>query len=703
MSAAGSDGAVRQPGLLTLETDQAGRLTAWPASAGALLGWTGEEALGRVLADWLVDATGRPLGPGFAPADIAGISAKDGSVIAFSAETIEVAPSTVRVLIVTSGATAAGPSADRLGRLQRIAAALSGLLDAGQVATVVIEEIGPEVGATTLLWLATDDGRTLELVQPDRHPPATGFTRIPIDSELPGAVAARTRAPVYVSSGTQRDEMFPALSTIEGQRAFAALPLLSRDGTAGVLAVGYADEHDFDEGERRFLSAVADLAAGALDRARLRDDEQRGTERLRFLAEASAVLAGSLDYEVTLQRVVDLIVPRVAEMATIHLYDDDGELRRVALKHEDETTGRDLLTYVEAHENEARSRQLAAAAARGDPLLVPDTSRVIAQQAAVDAEHARLLQNLNITSGILEPLVARGTTLGVLSFLRVGDRPPFGPDEEALAAELARRAAVAVDNARLHAERVEVATLLQASLLPPALPDIPGIELSASYRPAGEGIVVGGDFYDVFPLPDDRWAFVIGDVTGTGPAAAALTAQVRYTARAIAGLGADAARVVEAVNDALVGGMDTERFCTIVFATATVTSDGVELDIVNAGHPYPVLVGADGTARLVELAGTLLAVVPGVSYESHRMTLSPGEVLLFYTDGVVEGRSDARDVDGQYAFFDESGLLAAAQGPPGRSPAQIVAAVEAALQGFAGHRFADDVAILAVGSPADVM
>ena len=154
--------------------------------------------------------------------------------------------------------------------------------------------------------------------------------------------------------------------------------------------------------------------------------------------------------------------------------------------------------------------------------------------------------------------------------------------------------------------------------------------------------------------------------------------------------------MVGAINDVLVGGMDAERFCTIIFATATVRDDGVDLEIVNGGHPHPVLILADGTADLVELAGTLLAVVPGVSYESHRLRLAPGDTLLVYTDGVIEGRSAETGGDGLAGFFDETGLLQAVRGARGRSAAALVAAVEAALRVFAGGHFADDVAILAV-------
>jgi serine phosphatase RsbU (regulator of sigma subunit) len=597
--------------------------------------------------------------------------------------------------LATEARERASASADRLERLQRIASALSGMLTPEEVAAVVVREIAPDVGALPLLWLLSEDGTTLELVEPNRHPPAAAFPRIPVDGPLPGAIVARTRRPIYITGAAHRLQEFPDMGPTSAN-AFVALPLVSHDRLAGVLAVGYSGDHIFEPDERRFLGAVADLAAAAFDRARLRADERRSSDRFQFLAEASALLAASLDYDHTLRRVVRLIVPRVAEMATIHLYDDDGGLRRVALRHQDQAIEQTLLAYVDAHEYEARSAILAAATARATPLLVADTAEIVSHQAAVDLEHARILQNLGITSAILEPLVARGKTLGVLTFLRVGDRPPFGPDDQALARELAGRAAIAVDNARLHAQRIQVATLLQASLLPPKLPDIPGAELAAAYHPAGEGIDAGGDFYDVFALPDDRWAFVIGDVTGTGPAAAALTAQVRHTARAIAGLGTPAAGVVGAVNDLLVQGMDAERFCTIIFATATICGDGVELEVVNGGHPYPIVVHADGSAEVVELSGTLLAIVAGAVYESHRIRLGPGETLILYTDGVIEGRSASADAGGIHGFFDESGLLRAIGASPDRSAAGLVAAIESALRAFAGGHFTDDVAILAV-------
>ena len=585
---------------------------------------------------------------------------------------------------------------DRLGRLQRIAAALSGILTTAEVAAVVIGEIASDVGAMPLLWLLNDDESALELVSPDVHPPAAPFSVIPADADLPGAVVVRTGVPIFVSGPEQRARDYPQLEVVATDAAFGVLPMTADDVRLGVLAVGYGGSHTFEEGEKQFVRTIADLTAAALLRARLHSVERRSSERLRFLAEASSVLAESLDYHETLTRVVGLIVPGLAEMATVHLYDDEGELRRVALAHHDAGVEADLRRYLDSRDFEIRSEELVVAAKGVAPVTVRDARRIVARQRVVDDEHARVLNNLCITSGTAQPLVARGEVLGVLTFLRVGDAPPFTAEDEQFAAEVARRAALAVDNARLHARRIEVAHLLQASLLPPELPEIPGVELAAAYYPAGEGIEVGGDFYDVFAVAGG-WAFMIGDVAGTGPSAAARTAVVRHTARAIARTGAPPEAVVGAVNDALLAAMDVERFCTMVFAIATVDHRGTHLRVVGAGHPAPLIVLADGTVRAFDAAGTLLGVVPDVTYAGRSALLAPGDTMLLYTDGVVECRLPTDDENG-IRLFGDAGLFEAAAGEPGRSAGDIIAQVETALRRHSGGQFADDVAMLAIRS-----
>jgi serine phosphatase RsbU (regulator of sigma subunit) len=158
-----------------------------------------------------------------------------------------------------------------------------------------------------------------------------------------------------------------------------------------------------------------------------------------------------------------------------------------------------------------------------------------------------------------------GVALAPLTLVSTTPGRVFGEKDLHLAEELARRAATRIDNAGLYHERDHIAWTLQQSLLPPALPDIPGFEVAALYRPAGEGYEVGGDFYDVFETADRAWALVVGDVCGKGPEAAAITGLARHTIRAIAMHDRRPCKVLRSLNEALLGEAWTDRFCTVCY------------------------------------------------------------------------------------------------------------------------------------------
>jgi serine phosphatase RsbU (regulator of sigma subunit) len=284
----------------------------------------------------------------------------------------------------------------------------------------------------------------------------------------------------------------------------------------------------------------------------------------------------------------------------------------------------------------------------------------------------------------------------MLSLLRVDESEPYQESDVVLATELGRRAATAIDNSRLHRERAELARTLQQSLLPPSLPSIPGLELAASYHPAGQGVEVGGDFYDVFNIDATRWALAIGDVCGSGPPAAALTAQVRYTARAVARTGLAPADVMHAVNAALVETIDDERFCTMIYGEIRPGDGCVELELVSAGHPLPLVVRVAGAVDELDCRGQLLGVMPVVTCGSVRVRLEVGDAMVFVTDGVLEARSVDPDEAGRRALFGSDRLRGALVAAGGLPAAGLVHAVDQAVLSFTSGRLDDDAAVLAV-------
>jgi PAS domain S-box-containing protein len=249
---------------------------------------------------------------------------------------------------------------------------------------------------------------------------------------------------------------------------------------------------------------------------------------------------------------------------------------------------------------------------------------------------------------------------------------------------------------RLHAESQvrALAETLQRSLLPPSLPAIPGVELAARYRPGGAGLLVGGDTYDVLPLPDGRWMVLIADVCGKGAEAAAMAALARHTARAAATAGSGAAGVLAAVNAALLGerAPGPLRFVTACCLVLRPSAGGVTAGLSIAGHPQPVLRCPGGECTQVGTTGPPLGIDPVTEYAEVTVELAAGAGLVLVTDGVTEARDDAG------VQFEEAGLLQVLQSTAGLGAEATVAAVQTAVDRHVlGSRHErDDLAVLAL-------
>jgi serine phosphatase RsbU (regulator of sigma subunit) len=270
----------------------------------------------------------------------------------------------------------------------------------------------------------------------------------------------------------------------------------------------------------------------------------------------------------------------------------------------------------------------------------------------------------------------------------------LGAEQLEIAEELARRAAIAVENARVHAERTHIAATLQHSLLPPRLPVIPGLTIAARFRAAGTATEVGGDFYDLFEARD-RWMVMMGDVTGKGPGAAAITSLARYTMRTIAQYEDDPTDMLRRLNATLGDDPERRQICTAVCVAVRPArvGGGVGLEIVCAGHPSPFLLTADGGVEPVGCPGTLLGAFAEGRWTATEVELGPGDALVLYTDGVTDtrGPEDRFGADRLEALLREIGPAEA------DTTAQRI---DDALQAFGEQR--DDVALLVLrGAAAD--
>jgi sigma-B regulation protein RsbU (phosphoserine phosphatase) len=321
-----------------------------------------------------------------------------------------------------------------------------------------------------------------------------------------------------------------------------------------------------------------------------------------------------------------------------------------------------------------------------------------------ETHYAPLLSMQGSISGIaMELRTADGTRIPVLVASRMqpgadGDEPVIhtavfeARDRRGYERELLR----ARENADRERDRAQqLARVLQRSLLPPRLPALPGITTAAHYHPASAD-EVGGDFYDLFPLPGDRWGFFLGDVCGKGPEAAALTSLARYTLRSTATYEHDPAALLQTLNAVLRQEEDDAAFaqCTVVVGTLRAHQDRVTVQLASAGHPLPLLLGGDGTARYLDLTGgQVMGALDDPSIAVTTLELGPGDTLILYSDGLTEARIDA-----DRNRYEEQRLLDFATALAPSSAAAAIESIRNLITGF-GDGVDDDVAVLALGVP----
>ncbi|MFI6484640.1 SpoIIE family protein phosphatase [Nonomuraea sp. NPDC050663] len=294
---------------------------------------------------------------------------------------------------------------------------------------------------------------------------------------------------------------------------------------------------------------------------------------------------------------------------------------------------------------------------------------------------------LRAGSAVIVPVGDETGMDGTLTLIRRSDRPGFDTDDLRLAERIGRHLALAVRADRVRRARTSSAHALQASLLPRRLPEVPGCELSSLYTPAGEGELVGGDFYDVFPCRGG-WGLVLGDVCGKGDEAAAITAIARNGLRVLAGRTGDPAQLLHEINQALIRHPDTERFVTAIVAHVERVSGGMAVRLASAGHPPALVRGADGVVRQAEGGGLPLGLFDDALYPCHEIKLAYGEALIVYSDGVTEARDEFGHLYGPQRL---STALAAA---PGFTADDLIHAVHEDLRRFATKGGGDDTALL---------
>ncbi|WP_432198764.1 SpoIIE family protein phosphatase [Streptomyces sp. bgisy027] len=716
-----ADGRVR---VAVIQIDRTGSISSWNEDAEELFGYAAEQVTGKPLTDLAAWPHTPGTSTGIAEAlqlsrweGSYGIRGANGRVTPVYASHLRVRdtggePSTVCLLVrnheravlqtplrvpASDAATEAtstdpfevfigSPAPDDLdGLLQRTVERARDMLD----------------GDSAFLLLATDDETELEVRASTGLPSARQrFARVPVEAG-PGRYGS-ARMPAVHDDLTMVPGAVPLLRGT-GMRSVVTVPLKVEGRLTGSLGVAAEGPGRYSNEEALRLQFAADRIALAVESARLGELERLRRGSLSFLVEASDLLAGTLDRDQTLALMAQMTVPTLATWCAVYtIADQASEPYLSYVLHEDEelidgiksllskipppdpvpTPGARVWSAPAESAHQAALRTSMRSLGLGEPVgrISAGIGPTLATASAVGGETVVL------------PLVARNRVIGMLTLGKPTDEH-FRQEILELAEDLSRRAALALDNARLYSERTAISQSLQRSLLPPELPEIGGVEVEVIYRAAGEGNEVGGDFYDLFPISDGAYGFAIGDVCGTGPNAAAVTGLARHALRLLAREGLSGPAVLERLNSAILDEGARSRFLTLLYGELRPQEDGsAELKVVCAGHPLPLRLRQDGTVEPAAEPQPLLGVMEDLELYEQTVTLDPGDVLLCVTDGVTERREGSR-------MLGDDGLTDVLTTCTGLTAGAVAARIMRAVERFASDAPSDDMAILAMRVP----
>ncbi|WP_030260587.1 SpoIIE family protein phosphatase [Streptomyces violens] len=712
-----------------VQIDRGGCISSWNEDAQELFAYAPEQVIGKPLTDFAAWPHTPGTGTGIAEAlqlsrweGSYGIRGADGRVVPVYASHLRVRdadgePSTVCLLVrdheravlaspprTPSDSSAqqseghgpadpfevfiGSPAPDDLdGLLQRTVERARDMLD----------------GDAAYLLLATDDETELEVRASTGLPSARQrFARVPV--EAGSGRYGSARMPAVHEDLTAVQGAVPLLSGT-GMRSVVTVPLKVEGRLTGSLGVAAETPSRYTNEEALRLQFAADRIALAVERARLTELEKLRRGSLSFLVEASDLLAGTLDRNQTLALMAQMTVPTLATWCAVYTVADQAsepELSFVLHEDEDRIDGlKTLLQKVPPPEPVptpgARVWSAPGDAAHDAALRTSLRSLGLGASARPSSGPGATLATASAVGGetVVLPLVARNRVIGMLTLGKPTEEH-FRQEILELAEDLSRRAALALDNARLYSERTAISQSLQRSLLPPELPDVPGVEVEVIYRAAGEGNEVGGDFYDLFPIRDGAYGFAIGDVCGTGPEAAAVTGLARHALRLLAREGFGGPAVLERLNAAILDEGARSRFLTLLYGELWPQRDGsAVLKVVCAGHPLPLRLRQDGTVEPAAEPQPLLGVMEDLELYAQTVTLDPGDVLLCVTDGVTERREGTR-------MLGDDGLADVLTTCTGLTAGAVAARILRAVERFAAEPASDDMAILAMRVPEAV-
>lgn len=614
-------------GTAAMVLDTEGRIALWSPQAERLLGYTPQEALGRFAARILIDEEHFEL------------------VLRLFSE------------VMSSGEAWAGsfPVRCKDGTTRLLEFRNMRLQD--------------DRGDFYALGLATD-GETLRQVERDLALSVRLVDQSPIGLAVLGSDLR------YLAANPALERM-DGLSAAEhlGRRVGETLPFLDADVVeaamrgvlkSGVPQVGHQVEGrttadpDTDRAWSMSLYRLDDSGGQVLglavslidvtDHHRAAAEAERARHRLALVADASVRIGTTLDLEQTARELAEVTVPELADVAAVDVLDSvlKGRPSRTegpALIQALAVVAARPTPVVEAADPPGHAarygadRLITRCVRTAKPVREPHLDAEKLSHIARDSRSAGLLAEAGAHSYLAVPLIARGEVLGALDLIRTDNPQPFTEDDEVLACELAARAAVCIDNARLFRQQRETALTLQRSMLPHNHHDPVGLEVASRYRPAASRYEVGGDWFDVIPLREGGSALVVGDVMGSGINAATTMGRLRTATQTLSRLGLRPAEVLRHLDE-ITADLDP-WFATCVYAVYDPALNTCRLS--TAGHLPPVLIPAGGRPRLLDLPAGAPLGVGGVPFSDVTVGLGPGDRLILYTDGLVETRD--QDID----------------------------------------------------------
>ncbi|MFE0102720.1 SpoIIE family protein phosphatase [Streptomyces sp. NPDC059009] len=716
-----TDGRVR---VAVVQIDRMGAISAWNEDAEELFGYVADQVTGKPLTDLAAWPHTPGTSTGIADAlqlsrweGSYGIRGADGRVTPVYASHLRVRdtdgePSTVCLLVrdderAVLQTPLRGPAPEP-GTLSEPPATDSFEIFIGQPAPDDLDGLLQRTverardmldGDAAFLLLATDDETELEVRASTGLPSARQrFARVPVEAG-PGRYGS-ARMPAVHEDLTVVPGAVPLLNDT-GMRSVVTVPLKVEGRLTGSLGVAAESPDRYSNEEALRLQFAADRIAFAVESARLGELERLRRGSLSFLVEASDLLAGTLDRDQTLALMAQMTVPTLATWCAVYTVADQSEPQLSYVLHEDEERIdglKALLTKIAPPDPVptpgARVWNAPSEAAHQAALRTSMRTLGLGEPMSLGSGIGTTLSTASAVGGetVVLPLVARNRVIGMLTLGKPADEH-FRQEILELAEDLSRRAALALDNARLYSERMAISQSLQRSLLPPGLPQVPGVEVDVIYRAAGEGNEVGGDFYDLFPIRDGAYGFAIGDVCGTGPEAAAVTGLARHALRLLAREGFGGPAVLERLNAAILDEGARSRFLTLLYGELWPQEDGSAiLKVVCAGHPLPLRLRQDGTVEPYAEPQPLLGVMEDLELYEQTVTLDPGDVLLCVTDGVTERREGTR-------MLGDDGLADVLTTCTGLTAGAVAARVMRAVERFATDAPSDDMAILAMRVP----